>query len=396
MPERPTDWYQVLQVWREASQETIDNAYRRLSGQSQPGSERQRLLDEAHAVLSNRARRDELDSALAAADRELPSEEPPPAGDLSESAAIPPPPPFPATPAPPAPPIAALEDPPLPHDDAAPTETATAAPGALSPAQAVPPGAPPKSGPGRGLVTAMAAVVLLALLVSGALVAWALTRGDGTASSDQLGDGDFDLRSMQLRLEDVPGGLVATGDGEFTNQQWAQVLAQSADQVDPKLRQLEARGRIRGYRADFGWDTPFQNLGKPLIISSQSTLFADEKAATASLTGNDYCGLPVDPSKDIRELSVPRVGDQSAGFRIIDELVLDDGQGGGFSFGKRVETVICFRTGRVVNAVSQVGLEGTEDTALSLRLARKMLTRVDDALAGRNLLAAAPGSTPSP
>jgi len=40
---------------------------------------------------------------------------------------------------------------------------------------------------------------------------------------------------------------------------------------------------------------------------------------------------------------------------------------------------VCFRTGRLVHAVTQGGLEGTQDPELSIALARRMLERVNEA-----------------
>src|SRR3712207_243475 len=63
------NYYEVLGVPREASQQEIRNAYRRLAKERHPdhssgSAEEFSLLQEAHAVLSNRERRRQPDEAL--------------------------------------------------------------------------------------------------------------------------------------------------------------------------------------------------------------------------------------------------------------------------------------------------------------------------------------------
>jgi hypothetical protein len=53
-------------------------------------------------------------------------------------------------------------------------------------------------------------------------------------------------------------------------------------------------------------------------------------------------------------------------------------------FGQLLETTVCFRTGRIVHAVIQQGLDGTQDIPLNVRLAQKMLIHINDAFDGKS------------
>ena len=82
------------------------------------------------------------------------------------------------------------------------------------------------------------------------------------------------------------------------------------------------------------------------------------------------CGIQANEKDPVTEFKVSKIGDQSAGFYMVGSLQ---------DFGDLIETTVCFRTGRIVHAVIQQGLDGTQDIALSVRLAHKMLAHVDDA-----------------
>ena len=51
--------------------------------------------------------------------------------------------------------------------------------------------------------------------------------------------------------------------------------------------------------------------------------------------------------------------------------------------GKTVDTVICFRTGRIVHGVIQTSFVGAESQPLVISLAKKMLKQVDLTFAGK-------------
>ena|GEM_PF-1003912 len=328
MADERIDHYRVLQVWPDVDQQAIDAAYQRLLEAAGDDADRRRQFDEAYAVLGDPERRAEYE-------RER------------ETAAAAEPPPTPSAPEEPAPPA--------PEAGGAP---------------AVPP--PQHGGTNRALFAAMLGVVFLALAVSAALVGWALSRDDDSSDYPLTrADDEYDLEGMQLRNVDLPIGLQRVEGQGFDNNEWALLL--SPDDPDSALRQLEAQGRIRNHIAFFTWDNPIEHLGETISVTTQSTLYVDEATARESLRG--LCGMLLDERSPIVEFDVPRLGDESTGFQVRQPNQ---------TFGTTLETVICFRTGRVVHAVSQAGLQGADDLALSVRLAQRMLRRVDDAFAGRS------------
>ena len=110
-------------------------------------------------------------------------------------------------------------------------------------------------------------------------------------------------------------------------------------------------------------------LGPVLAITNVSTLYTDAEAARQSLE-KFACGLPINDTIPLDPLIVPEIGDGAAGFLTRQE---DDGS---TTF---VDTTLCFRTGRIIHAIQQTSLPGVEDIALSIRLANRMLERVDAA-----------------
>ena len=59
--------------------------------------------------------------------------------------------------------------------------------------------------------------------------------------------------------------------------------------------------------------------------------------------------------------------------------------------GRVVQTIVCFRTGRVVHAVLQQGLDGSEDIALSVLMARRMYEHVRAVFAELDIEPPSPG-----
>lgn len=192
----------------------------------------------------------------------------------------------------------------------------------------------------------------------------------GEQYPDDLADDHYPLRSMLLTLDDIPFAMQEVVVEEFDNAEWAAGF----ETEDPlaKERQFDAQGRIRNALAVFAWESPIEHLGSPRLITTQSTLYEDVEAARASLRG--ICGLPFDDATiaDLREFPVKGLGDESVGLFLVNRAEV----------GAIIDTIVCFRTGRVVHAVTQNGLEGTEDVVLAVRLARRMLEKVDRAFAG--------------
>lgn len=186
-----------------------------------------------------------------------------------------------------------------------------------------------------------------------------------------LGDDEYALDQMLLRQSDIPFDMTGFGIQEFENEDWA--FAFNADDPELTEAQLDARKRITNALIVYGWDNPIEHLAQPRLISAQSTLYEDEEAAIASLAG--FCGLPVDAATapDVTEFEVGDIADGSLGLFLLQRDP---------DFGEIFDTVVCFRTGRVVHAISQTGLAGSEDVALGVRLANRMLEHVDEILTG--------------
>jgi curved DNA-binding protein CbpA len=315
------DWYEVLGVSRTASSEEIAAAYRRLvpldrnPNESEDEAEMRRLREYAYGVLSNPDSRARYDAERSAA----------------------------AAPGSPGP-----------------------APEAASDSHAQQRGGVPL-GPlvaAFGIVAAIFAVVALILVV--------VANDDDEEAFPDRDDDDYDLEAMRLRDQDMPAGFEWTDSVEFTNEEWRQLFFAQEDLEDPeiieeeleaKLRELESEGRIRNLLSVY----QSEELGRTLGIFSISTLYDDADSASESLTL--YCGLPVDERRnlELRPLQMPALGDESSGF-------ISDGV---MSSPLYSETTFCFRTGRVVHAISLASLPGVEDIGLAVRLAEHMEERVE-------------------
>ncbi|MDW8047240.1 MAG: hypothetical protein RMK15_08185 [Chloroflexota bacterium] len=210
--------------------------------------------------------------------------------------------------------------------------------------------------------------------------------GGGVRYPLDLPDEAHDLEAMALREEDMPdAGLRRQFADSFDNEEWAAAFENVVGDVDAERRriQLESQGRIRGFVAAFGWDEPIRHLGKVQAIESTSTLYRDAEAASLAIR-RSACGLLISDAESLEPFEVPHLADEAAGFFRYHE---DD------TLGTYVETVVCFRTGRLVHAVTQGGLDGTQRVELSIELARKMLSRVNEAFARARQAGSA---TPSP
>ena len=192
---------------------------------------------------------------------------------------------------------------------------------------------------------------------------------DGRSYPSGRADADYDLEAMALRLDDLPRGFGQTeitappeSPARFDNQTWSLII--NADEADTLQSQLEAQGRLNNYVSAFG---P-AGLGPVLSVTTVSTLYTDVEAARQSVE-RFVCGLPLENSVSLEGFSVPKVGDGATGFFVRQQ----DAQGQ-TTF---VDTTICFRTGRVTHAIQQTSVAGSEDVAFGVRLAERMLARVD-------------------
>ena len=212
------------------------------------------------------------------------------------------------------------------------------------------------------------------LALAGALLGIVATAcGDDQRYPAGRSDDDYDLGAMALRVDDLPRGFSQTEitqppetPAQFDNESWSFII--NADEADSLQSQLEAQGRLNNYVSAYG---P-AGLGPVLSITTVSTLYTDIEAASASIE-RFVCGLPLENNISLEGFEVPNVGDGATGFFV--RQTDDQGQ---TTF---VDTTICFRTGRVTHAIQQTSVAGTEDIALGVRLAERMLERVDAAFA---------------
>ncbi len=181
-------------------------------------------------------------------------------------------------------------------------------------------------------------------------------------------DDTYVLQDMLLEAVDLPVPMEQTATNTFDNVGWAQLF--DVEDFDAKRNQLDARRRIVGAVRIFSWDDPIQHLGGPTLITVHSTLYEDIPAAEDSMSL--FCGMPIDESTapEVAEFWVEGIGDQSQGLILAQPPT---------EIGRLLDTVVCFRTGRIVHAVVQNGLEGTQDVGLSLRMAQRMFERVSAA-----------------
>lgn len=208
----------------------------------------------------------------------------------------------------------------------------------------------------------------LLLLPALAALGLALLAACGEEAEDfatDLPDDAYPLEDMLLDLDQLPVPFENATTSTFTNEAWAPLF--NVEDLRGKVNQLEARGRINAAVREFTWNEPFTHLGGPAILTIQSTLYADVEAAEDSMSL--FCGALIDErsATDVTEFWVANIGDGVQGFVHGEQTA---------EIGRLVETVVCFRTGRVVHAVLSNGLEGTEDIALNVRIARRMYDNV--------------------
>jgi hypothetical protein len=218
-------------------------------------------------------------------------------------------------------------------------------------------------------IVSIALMALAAFLLAGC-------RGGGSRTYPvDLPDEDHDLPAMQVSENDMPfeGMQLAIADS-FTNEEWARAFATQNPLLDyeQKVIQLDAQGRVLGHLALFSWPDPTRNLGKILQVESHAIIYRDEEAASNAISLR-ACGLLIGDDRPLEPFDVPRVADESAGFFHRSDFGM---------LGTAVDTIVCFRTGRLVHAVVQNGLDGTQNIERAVEMAQRKLQYVDAAFDG--------------
>jgi hypothetical protein len=245
--------------------------------------------------------------------------------------------------------------------------------------------APPRRDSSGSTVIAILGMMLLVLsaLIAG-LIAFVTQDDDGGQDYPvNLDNDDYDLAAMAIRNRDTPAGLELVGSLGFDNTDWA-ILLDEAD-PEPRLAQLEAQQRVRNHVSVFSWEPGGSaRLGEVLNLLSQSTLYETEEAAAEAIRGSALCGLNIPLTSPVEDFDVPTIADQSVGFYVeADTVVIDvDEVTQEQTVARIIETVVCFRTGRVVHGVVQRAWDGSQDPNFVIGLARDMLTHVDNTFGG--------------
>ena len=227
----------------------------------------------------------------------------------------------------------------------------------------------------------------LAMVAAGSLLAFACGGDDAVDYDVDIPDDEYDLAAMQIVEADLPAPLRASGGSQglalvvedaFTNEEWARAFEAQIPEImaSQKLTQLEAQGRINGHLALFTWRNPTEHLGKIQQVESHAMLYRDAEAA-ANAIALRACGLVVSDGQQLDQFDVPSIADESAGFTFTTQV-----GAGEFSLGLARETVVCARTGRLVHAIVQYGLDGTTNEDLGVELMRRKLAYVDAAFEG--------------
>ncbi len=138
------------------------------------------------------------------------------------------------------------------------------------------------------LLTALLALLMLALL--------AACGGDDDGNS---GDEEFRqvLASMTLQISDVPAGMQSLGPAYSTNKDAASGLGSG-----PTEEQLDAWGRILGYKSDFQASAPVDDSAVTAVSSSVS-MYTTAQGASDSFTDRVATARRVDWGTSHSDLS---------------------------------------------------------------------------------------------
>jgi hypothetical protein len=219
----------------------------------------------------------------------------------------------------------------------------------------------------------------LALAAAAGVALLGVACSDAPSYKTNKADDDYDLEYMLLRNADLPVGMTERVASTFGIDEWADITGED----DPEARKdvLDKTGWKKGTVALYTPDDVSEELGRTIRLTSQSTLYKDVGAARKAMSDpTAACGtLNSGAAAQPTDFEVPRIGEESIGFFTEGYLPLDDS---GQLAAKSVDTTICFRTGRIVHAVVQTGLNGTQDIALAMRLAQRQLVRAERTLDG--------------
>ena len=180
-------------------------------------------------------------------------------------------------------------------------------------------------------------------------------------------DDKYDLSQLTLDESDIPTGFSQKQSSTFDNTAWADIVGQ--DDPEAKKNQLDSQGRLTSAAKIFSWDNPLEHLGTTYQITSQSTLYVSVDAATNAM--KLLCDLPIDEKNQSQEIKAITLGDQTTVLIVSETLP---------NFGISKDSVVCIRTGRIVNAVVESGLDGTQDITRTVALAKRALVHVNATL----------------
>jgi hypothetical protein len=266
----------------------------------------------------------------------------------------------------------------------------TGAPGAPAPLSVpgetegpVPPGgaaAPQSGGGGAAFIPIIGIMLIWLTALAVGLVVYLQQDDPNPYASASIGDNEDDLVAMALRERDLPAGLSLQFRNSFENTDWADLLISADPSLATddeasirKAKQLDSQERVTNMFSVFSWsDLASSKQGQALRLISQSTLYASAQAARDDTSRR--CGLLSRDKDVLDEFAVPSLGEQATGFTVTS---LDEEQ------GKTVDTVVCFRTGRIVHGVVQTSLDGSQDIGLVIRLAERMESHVALTYAGK-------------
>lgn len=222
-----------------------------------------------------------------------------------------------------------------------------------------------------------------AVLAGLVLVAVAGCTSSRTYSTNRA-DKDYDLAAMALTQQEMPGNLAPAvlTEHEYTNTAWvttlrnAQILDPSGDQAK-QAQQLDTEGRIRNWVSVYSPSTLQRIIG----VTTVSTLYKTADQANKAMSA-ELCGLPLAAAQQTAPLAVPKLADATSGFQTV-------------ATGGLVNSTLCIRTGRILHAIQETNVPGTEDFASLIQMGQDMVTRVNGVFDGKIKGTPVPTAAPS-